>query len=96
MNHAVLSPSDTILASAARSRAAELTAVTLSQMTEPFPSASAPLQSKRRSGPAITPAAVSANPSELGNEPTATSQGGAAFATAESVGIRTPSEDSAQ
>ncbi|KAL0043680.1 hypothetical protein WJX82_005276 [Trebouxia sp. C0006] len=48
MTHAVLSPSDVILASTARSRAAELTAVTLSQMTEPFPSASAPLQSERQ------------------------------------------------
>ena len=96
MTHAVLSPSDVILASAARSRAAELTAVTLSQMTEPFPSASAPLQSKRWSEPTITPAAVSTDPSELGNEPTATSQGGTAFAIAESVGGCTPSVDSAQ
>jgi len=85
MTHAVLSPSDVILASAARSRAAELTAVTLAQMTEPFPPDSAPVLGDRQSELAVTPAVVPTNASELGNKPTATSQPETAFATAESV-----------
>ena len=85
MTHAVLSPSDVILASAARSRAAELTAVTLAQMTEPFPPDSAPILGDIQSELAVTPAVISTNASDLGNEPTATSQAETAFATAESV-----------
>ncbi len=85
MTHAVLSPSDVILASAARSRAAELTAVTLAQMTEPFPPDSAPVLGNVQSELSATPAVISTNASELSNEPTATSQAETAFATAESV-----------
>ncbi|KAA6418359.1 MAG: hypothetical protein FRX49_11724 [Trebouxia sp. A1-2] len=85
MTHAVLSPSDVILASAARSRAAELTAVTLAQMTEPFPPASAPVLGNIQSELAVTPAVVPTNASDLGNRLTATSQPETAFATAKSV-----------
>ena len=85
MTHAVLSPSDVILASAARSRAAELTAVTLAQMTEPFPPGPAPVLGNVQSELAATPAVISTNASELSNEPTATSQAETAFATADSV-----------
>ena len=85
MTHAVLSPSDVILASAARSRAAELTAVTLAQMTEPFPPHSAPVLGDVQSELAATPAVIPTNASELSNKPAATSQAEIAFATAESV-----------
>ncbi len=85
MTQAVLSPSDVILASAARSRAAELTAVTLAQMTEPFPPDSAPVLGDSQPELAVAPAVIPTNASELSNEPTATSQAETAFATAESV-----------
>ncbi|DBA74130.1 TPA: hypothetical protein ACH3X1_010935 [Trebouxia sp. C0004] len=85
MTHAVLSPSDVILASAARSRAAELTAVTLAQMTDPFPPDSPPILDDRQPELAAIPAVVPTNAFELGNKPTATSRPETAFATAESV-----------
>ena len=85
MTHAVLSPSDVILASAARSRAAELTAVTLAQMTEPFPPDSSAVLGDSQSELAVAPPVIPTNASELGKEPTATSQPETAFATAESV-----------
>ncbi len=61
VTHAVLSPSDIILASAARSHASQLTTAAAAQMTQPFLSGSVPLQSDmQQSDPTVIPATLTA------------------------------------
>ena len=86
--HAVLSPSDVIIASAARSRAAESMAAVPAQMTQAFAPDFPPLLSElQQSNPALmsTSASASQLQSAMGNEAAAGTQADADFASTDAV-----------
>lgn len=84
--HPVLSPSDVIIASAARSCAAEATAAAPAQMTQAFASEYPPILSEvQQSGSVVTSASASELQSGMGNEAAAGTQAEAAYASADAV-----------
>lgn len=84
--HPVLSPSDVIIASAARSRAAEATAAAPAQMTQAFASEYPPILSEvQQSDSAVTSASASELQSGMGNEAAAGNQAETAYASADAV-----------
>ena len=84
--HPVLSPSDVIIASAARSRAAESTAAAPAQITQAFASDFPPLLSElQQSDSALTSASASELQSGMGNEAAAGTQAETGYVPADAV-----------